>query len=244
MVLFRSLVYLSFMVLSGIFYSLLIVLIGWALPFKQRSEIANSWGRANANMLKVICGLGYRVEGWEKLPAEHCSIMGNHQSAWETMSLRGILPAQQSWILKQELMKVPFFGWALRLMEPIAIDRSAGRAAVKQVIAQGKERLAKGNWVIVFPEGTRVAYGERKKHGVGGPLLAEKAGVPVLPIVHDAGRFWVRRGIKKLPGEISVRIGKPISTEGKSSSQIRQEVETWMDENLSELERMSKSSAV
>ncbi len=238
MVLVRSLVYLLFMGVSTVLYSLAIVLLGWVLPFKGVSEIANHWGRINMTVLKAVCGLGYKIEGWENLPQDNCIIMSNHQSAWETISLRGILPAEQSWILKQELMKVPFFGWALKQCEPIAIDRSAGRAAVKRVVDQGKDRLERGHWVVVFPEGTRVAYGERKKHGVGASLLAEKTGVPILPIVHNAGRFWRRRGIKKLPGEISVVVGQPIASVGKSSGQIRKEVEEWMNNKLSELEQM------
>ncbi len=237
MILIRSLAYLLFMSSSVVVYSLTLVLLGWALPFKARSEIANSWGRINTLALETLCGLGYRVDGWDHIPESNCIIVSNHQSAWETIALRGLLPAEQSWILKQELMRVPFFGWALRQCDPIAIDRSAGRAAVKQVVDLGKQLLERGNWIVVFPEGTRVAYGERKKHGIGASVLAEKTGVPILPIVHNAGKFWRRRGIRKYPGKISVVIGEPILTEGKSSGQIRKEVESWMNNKLTELER-------
>jgi 1-acyl-sn-glycerol-3-phosphate acyltransferase len=243
MVLIRSLIYLFFMGVSSVFYSLLMALLGRVLSFSSLSGLANSCGRANMRVLRLVCGLGYRVEGWENLPESNCIIMSNHQSTWETIALRGILPAEQSWILKKELLDVPFFGWALRTVEPIAIDRSAGRAAIKQVVEEGTEQLSRGHWVVVFPEGTRVAYGERKKHGAGASALAEKTGTPVLPIVHNAGRFWRRRGIKKLPGEITLVVGKPIETKGKSSSLIRKEVEEWMNAKLDELERDDATQA-
>lgn len=242
MILIRSLLYILFMGFSVVIYALVLIITGWILSFKTRSRIANSWGRLNTSVLKSLCKLGYRIEGWEHLPGQNCIVVCNHQSAWETIALRGLLPCEQAWILKQELMSVPFFGWALKMVEPIAIDRSAGRAAVNQVITQGKNKLAEGRWVIVFPEGTRVPYGSRKKHGIGASVLAEKTGVPILPIVHNAGRYWRRRGIKKIPGVISVIIGPPIVTVGKSSGQIRKSVEAWMDQKLSEIEKIDRSN--
>ncbi len=158
--------------------------------------------------------------------------MSKHQSAWETIALRGLLPPEQSWVLKKELMSVPFFGWGLRMVEPIAIDRSSGRNAIKQIVNEGVSFLEKGRWLIIFPEGTRVAPGERKKYGMGGGILAEKSGYPVLPISHNAGNFWKRRGLRKFPGTIKLVIGEKISTDGKKASQITREVEAWIESNI------------
>lgn len=242
MIFIRSLIYLVFMAVSVVFSSLTTLLLGWMLPFKSRSRIANAWGRSNLIALEAICGLKFKIDGLENLPPKNCIVMGNHQSAWETMALRGLLPPEQSWVLKQELLSVPFFGWALRMFSPIAIDRSAGKKAVQQIIEQGELYLSSGHWVIVFPEGTRVPYGQRRKHGIGGAILAKHSGYPVLPIAHNAGRYWRRRGIKKFPGTINVRIGELIVTEGKSTAQIRNEVEKWMDERLTEMERFTDTN--
>ena len=130
--------------------------------------------------------------------------MSKHQSAWETIALRGIIGGNQSWVLKRELMWIPFFGWAIAIMEPIAINRKAGRKAVVQVIRQGSDYLARGNKVILFPEGTRTAPGTKGRYKLGGALLAEATGRPVVPVCHNAGVFWRRRDIRKYPGMIDV----------------------------------------
>jgi 1-acyl-sn-glycerol-3-phosphate acyltransferase len=139
------------------------------------------------------------------------------------------LPRSQAWVLKRELMWIPVFGWALAAVKPIAIDRKAGRKAMKQVVEQGQACLAEGRNVIIFPEGTRTAPGERRRYNAGGALLAAKAEVPVIPIAHNAGVFWARRGLKKHPGTIQVVIGEPIPTEGKHASDIMAEIEAWIE---------------
>lgn len=235
MILLRSMVYFLFLVLSTVFYSLVLVMAGWVLPFEKRCRIANSWGAVNNVMLKLICGLDYRVVGLEKLRYGNCIIMSKHQSAWETISLRGLLPPAQAWVLKRELLTIPLFGWALKSCEPIAIDRGAGRKAVKQVLQQGLEALNKGRWVVIFPEGTRVAPGTKKKYGIGGALLAERSNYPVIPIAHNAGNFWRRRDLKKYPGTIDVVVGDPISPKGKKAHQINREVETWIESQMQKL---------
>jgi 1-acyl-sn-glycerol-3-phosphate acyltransferase len=229
MTLVRSSFYFVFLSLSIVGYTLPLILIGRWLSYDKRCRIANAWGRANLKALKAICGLEYSIKGLADLPSENCIIMSKHQSAWETIALRGLLPPQQAWVLKQELMSVPFFGAGLKAVEPISIDRSAGRKAIRQVIEQGIESLQKGRWVVIFPEGTRVAPGERKKYGIGGALLAEKSGYRVIPIAHNAGVFWSRRSIRKYPGRIQMEIGPPIVTEGKKASAINQEIEQWIE---------------
>lgn len=235
MILLRSLVYFVAMVISVVIYGLLIALLGWFLPTAFSDRVATAWGHANLVMQRVICGLGYRVEGAEHLPDGPCIIMAKHQSTWETISLRGFLRPQQSWVLKKELMSLPIFGWALRFVKSIPIDRKAGRRAVFKVAEDGQARLAEGRYVIIFPEGTRTAPGQRRKYGVGGGVLAQRSGLPVIPIAHNAGVFWRRRGVKKYPGEIQVVVGAPILPDGRKAAAIVDEVESWIEARVAEM---------
>ena len=238
----RSIVFFLLMVISTVFFGLILAIFGWVLPFEFNSKIANAWGRTNLFLLRITCGLDYKIIGWENIPDTPCIIMSKHQSAWETMALRGLLPSNQAWVLKRELMFVPIFGWALAVVNPIAIDRKSGRKAVKQVIEQGLERLAQNRNVIIFPEGTRVAPGTKKRYGIGGGLLAEKADYPVIPIAHNAGVFWRRRGLKKYPGTIEVVIGEPIETDGKNAAEIMQSVENWIEGQVEQLPDSNENS--
>lgn len=235
MILLRSLLYFAAMVVTVVVFGLLIALLGWALPGDFSDRMATTWGRVNLTLQRLICGLDYHVEGTEHLPDGPCIIMAKHQSTWETIGLRGMLRPQQSWVLKQELMRIPIFGWGLRYAKSIPIDRSAGRKAVFKVVEQGKARLAEGRYVIIFPEGTRTAPGQRKKYGMGGGVLAERSGAAVIPIAHNAGIFWRRRGVKKYPGTIQLRIGPAIQSEGRKASEIMQDVEDWIETELEKL---------
>ncbi len=236
MILLRSLLYFVCLIIVTIILALPIILLGWILSPQTVGWFGNAWGRSNLWLLKYICRLDYVVHGWEEnWPQQNAIIMAKHQSTWETMSLRGILPPNQSWILKQELLRVPVFGWALAATHPIAIDRNAGRKAIRQILEQGVQRLQSGAWVIIFPEGTRTAPGERRKYGIGGALLAEKSNYPIIPIAHNAGVFWRRRDIRKYPGTIQVVIGPPIQSEGLSASEINQQVEEWIEATMAEL---------
>ena len=230
MILLRSLVYFFAMVVSVVVYGLAIVLPGWFLPVAYTDTLAQRWGRVNLWLQRVICGLDVNVVGMENLPRTGPFIlMSKHQSAWETIALRGLVRADQSWVLKYELTRIPIFGWGLRLAQAIPIDRAAGRRAVKFLIEQGVDRLQKGRCVIVFPEGTRTAPGERRKYGLGGAMLAERSGVPVVPVAHNAGVFWRRRGVKKYPGTIQLVVGPPIASAGKKAAVIMTEVEDWIE---------------
>lgn len=229
MVLFRSVLYFLLMALSILLIGLPMALLGWIMPMSWRHAMGNAWGLVNLWLQKKVCGLTYTIKGMEHIPAGGAVIMSKHQSTWETIALRGLLPKSQAWVLKRELMWVPVFGWALAVVQPIAIDRKAGRKAIKQVIDQGKACLAAGRNVIVFPEGTRTAPGQHHRYGIGGGMLAEKAQAPVIPIAHNAGVFWARRGLHKYPGTIQVVIGKPIDTAGKNAAQIMAEVEGWIE---------------
>ena len=242
MMFLRSLVYLVSMALSTAFFGLAVGLSGWFLSEERRSAIANAWGNNNLWLLRVICGLRYRLTGWENLPPTPCIVMAKHQSAWETIALRGLLPCRQCWILKRELLRVPVFGWALAAVRPIAIDRSAGSKAIKQVIAEGTAALEEGRLVVVFPEGTRVAPGERGKYNIGGAMLAERSGYPILPIAHNAGLFWRRRALVKYPGTIDVVVGPLIPSEGRRATAIIADVENWIETTVASLPQTRQES--
>lgn len=233
MQLIRSLFFSVLMILSTVLVALILLLLAPA-PFFLRSYVARVYARFVVSALKVVCGVEYQVRGRENIPEGAAIIFSKHQSTWETYALQLFFPAQ-TWVLKQELMWVPFFGWGLALLKPIAIDRSSGRKAVKQVIAKGKNRLDAGIWVTIFPEGTRVAPGQTKKWGVGGAILAEHSGYPVVPVAHNAGEFWGRRQFIKRPGTIQVVIGPPFQTQGLKASEINRQVEQWMSSAMAEI---------
>jgi 1-acyl-sn-glycerol-3-phosphate acyltransferase len=161
--------------------------------------------------------------------------MCKHQSAWETIALQKVFPPQV-WVLKRELLWIPFFGWGLALTSPIAIDRGDGKAALKQLLAQGKDRLAKGFCVVIFPEGTRVPYGERGKYKIGGAMLSTHSGTPVIPVAHNAGKLWGKGSFMKYPGVITMSIGAPISPEGLKADALMQRVENWIETEVTRIE--------
>jgi 1-acyl-sn-glycerol-3-phosphate acyltransferase len=231
----RSLLFNLVMFVSVLIYAPL-VLPTALLPYSLRYRLISQWARFQVFLLKILCGLDYRVEGQEHLPAGAAIILSKHQSAWETIAFQQIFPAQ-TWVLKRELMWIPLFGWALALTRPIAIDRGAGRKAVEEVVTQGRERLQSGIWVVVFPEGTRVAPGTRKRYAMGGAILAAETGYPVVPVAHNAGSFWLRRGFLKKPGTVRVVIGPVIDPRGKKAEEIIKQAEGWIESRMVELER-------
>lgn len=234
---FRSVLFLLVLAVSVIGYSLVIVVLGHRVERQTLLNLAASWSRFVLRSLKGLCGLDYRLSGIENLPQEPCILMAKHQSAWETIAAPGVIPRPQAWVLKQELMRVPFFGSALRALRPIAIDRKAGRKAMRQLLIEGQAHLEGGQSILVFPEGTRVAVGTDAPFNIGAALLAEKSGAPVVPIAHNAGVFWKRRGLRKLPGCIDLVIGPPIDPTGRSAKEINTLVKTWIDETVDTLPR-------
>jgi len=229
-----SLAFTAFLFASTFVFASLVLLFGW-LPPPRRYAIVRAWAATELAVLRWVCGLDYRVEGREHLPASggHIS-MWKHSSAWETLAQALIMPPQ-AWVLKREILWIPLIGWATWLMQPIAIDRRAGHAAVNQVVQQGRARLAAGLWVLVFPEGTRVPVGQTKKYGVSGALLAAAAGCKVVPVAHNAGRYWGRRGLLKKRGTIRVVIGPPIEAAGREPRAINEEVRAWIDSTVARL---------
>jgi 1-acyl-sn-glycerol-3-phosphate acyltransferase len=199
---------------------------------------AKSWGRSIVWLAKWVCGIDYQIRGAENMPSNiskrACVVMAKHQSAWETVGLLANMP-RSSWIIKRELVYVPIVGWALASLRSIAIDRKSGKAARDQILEQGRERLADGHWVIIFPEGTRVAPGERGRYGLGGAWLAAKTGAPVLPIAHNAGELWRRNAFIKRPGLVTMSIGPVIETAGKEPLAVLKEVEEWIENEMAQL---------
>jgi len=204
-------------------------------PYRVRYALITRWARLSIWMLKVICNLRYEVHGQENIPKHASIIFCKHQSMWETMALQCIFPPQL-WVIKRELLWVPFFGWALWMLESIPIDRKSGRRAINQIVNLGSERLRKGRWVVIYPEGTRVAPGVRQRYKMGGALLAERSAFPVVPIAHNAGEFWSRRSLLKKAGCIQVVIGPVIDSKGKSAAEINALAEEFIE---GEMEKIS-----
>ncbi|MEB4591084.1 lysophospholipid acyltransferase family protein [Candidatus Thiothrix sp. Deng01] len=204
--------------------------LAWLFPLKYRYPAVILWNCFNLWWLQASCGVKYQVWGLDNIPTDSAFIlMSNHQSTWETLALPCIFPQQLSWVLKQELLKIPFFGWGLRLIRPIAIDRGAGRAAVKQLSQQGKALLEDGLSVVIFPEGTRVAPDTTVPYKIGGAILASHSGFPVVPVAHNAGQSWPRHGWIKWPGTITVSIGPAFSSQGMKADAINQQIQAWIE---------------
>jgi 1-acyl-sn-glycerol-3-phosphate acyltransferase len=226
----RSLLFTSFFWLWTLCYAIFFAIVAGLLPYRARFALARFWGNALLEALRVLCGLSYRVEGRENLPAgSHVALM-KHSSSWETFAQTVILPPQ-AWVLKRELLWIPFVGWGIRLLRGIPIDRGAGGAAVRLMIELGKRRLAEGLWVVVFPEGTRMPPGETRRYGAGGAAVAVAAGALIVPVAHNAAYFWPRRGWLKRPGTIRVVIGAPIATAGRDVREINEEAQRFIEAN-------------
>jgi 1-acyl-sn-glycerol-3-phosphate acyltransferase len=207
----------------------LLALATFPLPRMTRYRIISGWSRLVIFMARAILGIEWRVEGREHLPARPSVILAKHQSAWETMAFQMIFPPQVL-VLKRELLWIPFFGWGLALMSPIAIDRSRGVAALRAIARRGRERLAQGFWVVVFPEGTRVAPGKERGYYPGGAWLAVASGAPVVPVAHNAGLFWPRNAFLKRPGTVTVRIGPPIEVANRDAKTVNTLARQWIEE--------------
>lgn len=230
-----SLLFTAYLFVSVIVFALVIVASA-PLPYRVRYRIALAWVDSVLWLLKVLCRLDYVVEGREHIPAKPGIAYWKHASAWETIAQFRIIPPQ-SWVLKRELMWAPFLGWGIGLLKPIAIDRRAGRSAVEQVLARGRQRLDEGLWVCIFPEGTRMPAGTTRRYGISGALLAQKTGRCILPVAHNAGEFWPRRGLRKRRGTVRVCIGPPIETAGREIRDINDEAQAWIEGRMAEFAR-------
>ncbi len=234
----RSLLFWAAFIINVIVFGLLIVFLFFT-PSSFRLKIARLWSRCNNFLLKVFCGITFKVEGKENLNVDTAIILCKHQSTWETLALHSFTPYVR-WVFKRELMRIPVFGWALALTDPIAINRGAGRVAIKQLITEGTKKLNDGKWMVLFPEGTRTQPGKTRKFKIGGALLAEKSGFPVVPIAHNAGEFWPKHSFIKWPGTISVVIGPVIESKGRSAEEINADVFDWIENTMKEISDESR----
>ena len=223
----RSLAFSAGMLVTVIAYGLLVPPVA-LLPFARRYAFTRHWARTNLRWLELTCGVRYRVVGRENLPQRPVVVLSKHQSTWETLVFQEIFPPLV-WVMKRELLWLPLFGWGLALGRPIAIDRGAGRRAMEQMLSQGQQRLNDGLWVVIFPEGTRMPPGQRGRYRAGGALLAARAGVPVLPVAHNAGELWGKRQFLKHAGTITVALGPVIDTAGRDPAAVLQEAESWIE---------------
>jgi len=230
----RSLVLMVFLVVTVIPYAVLCTLCA-PLPQAWRYRITIGWPRMAVWAAKLITGVRWQVKGWHNLPDTPVVILSKHQSAWETLWFPAHMPRQLCFVYKRELHRVPFFGWGLSLLDMIAINRSDRRGAMDQVMRMGKDRLAQNRWPILFPEGTRVPPGQVGRYRAGGARLAVHAGVPVIPVAHNAGELWPRKAFIKRPGIITVSIGLAISSEGMSPTELNQRVEDWIEAEMRQI---------
>jgi 1-acyl-sn-glycerol-3-phosphate acyltransferase len=212
----------------------LLSLLTFAFSPLTRYRFITTWSRMVIWLAGAICGIRYEVRGLEHLPARPSIVLSKHQSAWETLAFQVFLPPQV-WVIKRSLLRIPFFGWALGMMNPIAIDRTAGMQALKQTLEQGRDRLAQGFWIVIFPEGHRFPPGQKGTYHAGGAWLASKAGAPVVPIALNSGYLWRRDAFVKLPGKITVSIGQPIDAGSMKAEALMRRVEVWIEAETARL---------
>ena len=224
----RSVAYLIVQVVVTPPYSL-IALATFPLPPLTRYRVISQWSRFMVWAAKAICGIGFRVIGENNIPAEPSIILSKHESAWETMALQIVFPPQV-WVLKRELLWIPFLGWGLAMLSPIAIDRKDRRRALRQTVEQGEDRLRKGFSIVVFPEGTRSAPGVSGIYKAGGARLALHTGAPIVPVAHNAGDCWPRNSFLKHSGTVTISIGRPIQPrENESATDLMQRAADWIE---------------
>jgi 1-acyl-sn-glycerol-3-phosphate acyltransferase len=212
-----------------------VVLAAWVTPPTTRYKLAAMWTRLAIRMARLICGVTWRVQGWDNLPAGPAILLPKHQSTWETFWLPSVMPRRLSFVYKRELHLLPFFGWAMASLGMINIDRSKGADAFEQVVKQGVEHLADGWWIVIFPEGTRTAPGSTRRYKTGGARLAVRTGVPVVPIAVNSGEVWPRGPLIRRAGEITVSIGPVIETTGRTADVVAATVESWIETEMRRL---------
>ncbi|MEM4987581.1 lysophospholipid acyltransferase family protein [Collimonas sp. H4R21] len=227
----RSLLFFLLMTVLTVVWSMACILFA-PFPYARRYYLTARWNVMVIWMAKVICGIRYQVKGFENFPDAPAVVLSKHQSAWETIFLLQMTPRPLVFVFKKSLTYIPFFGWGIALLRMIPIDRSKGRDAFAQVVVQGRKRLADGQWIIMFPEGTRIPVGETGKYKNGGSRLAVETNTVVVPIAHNAGECWPKNSFIKKPGLITVSIGKPIAPEGMDSSELMAKVENWIESEM------------
>ncbi len=222
-----SILFSFFFILSVIVITLLNIVF-FPVPYRYRIYLLLSWAKFNLFSLNQFCGLSVEIEGRENIPETPCLVFSKHQSTLETIVLQLVF-IPHVWVLKRELLWIPFFGWSLYLSKAIAIDRSSGKKAIKQIVATGTQRLKEKYWVIIFPEGTRTRPGDKAEYKIGGPILAAKSGYDIVPVSHNFGHFWPKGQFYKKPGKARLVIGAVIKNEGQSAKKILKQTEVAIE---------------
>ena len=231
----RSTLFTLFLLIFTPIWSVLCML---AFPFlnpENRYRFIGLWNKVVIQVLKHLCGIHFEIRGMENIQAvldQPVVVLSKHQSAYETIAYIALLPKQLCFVFKRELLWIPFFGWALALLKMIHINRASKETAALSVASQGRKRLSEGKWILMFPEGTRTPVGSHKPYRKGGARLASATGATVVPIAHNAGRFWPRNSFMKYPGTVIFSIGPAIASAGKSGDQLHQEVESWIEAEM------------
>lgn len=228
----RSLAFALFQLLVTPPYAVAVLLFGF-MPPVARFRFISVWCGIMVRAARFICGIRWEVVG-EPIPATPHVILCKHSSTWETLFLSQIFPPL-AFVAKKELLSIPFFGWAFRFASPITIDRKAGQDAMTQIARQGRERVAQGFWIVIYPEGTRIRAGTRAKYKTGGARLAIEMGLPVLPVAHNAGWVWPKGTLGKRPGLVTLSIGPSLSSQGKDPAAFTQQIEHWIETEVARL---------
>jgi 1-acyl-sn-glycerol-3-phosphate acyltransferase len=206
----------------------IISILTFPLSALTRYKIISLWAKTILFWLKISCNIRFKVNGLENIPKKPFMILSKHQSAWETLAFQKIFPPQV-WVLKRELLWIPFFGWGLSMTSPIAINRKAGKKALEQMLRQGIDRVSKGFCIVIFPEGTRIKPKEIGKYHIGGAWLAKKTKINIIPVAHNAGNFWPKNSFLKKPGEITVSIGSSINTSTNTPEEANKIAKDWIE---------------
>lgn len=240
MALLRSLVHTLFMSVTVIPYTLVILLLRlFGASGVARYRVARAWLKLSSDSAGWFCGVKVRVRGMENLPVgggQKVVLLSKHQSAFETFMLPAIMPVPLAFVFKKELLAIPFFGWSIGSLDMIYIDRKDGSRAFHKVVEQGKRLLGQGIWVIMFPEGTRMARGEVGDYKKGAARLAIMTGAQVVPIAVTSARCWPRRSFIKYPGVVDVSIGQPIDSTGRKNDELMAEVKNWIETEMQRLD--------
>lgn len=232
--LLRSILFSVGVILITVPTGLLLALSAVLLPLKGRFAIIHTWRALFIALERHVLGIRVEVLGRENIPDGPCVVLAKHQSAWETVGLQELF-RPGVFVLKRELLWIPFFGWGLAAIRMISIDRKAGKDALRLVAEQGRERLERGISVIIFPEGTRMAPGEHKPFQVGGAYLAAKSGATVVPVAHNAGEIWAKNAFVKKPGVVTVSIGPAFSSKGLKPQEVNRRAEAWVEAEMRRL---------
>ena len=237
----RSLLFVLWLAATVVPWALMMLVLSIFIRGKRLYWPTMFWLRIAIWGAKVICGVRYRVHGIEQLPTvadENAAVVlaAKHQSTWETFAFPTFMPHPLAYVFKRELLQVPFFGWAMGRLDMIHIDRSKRTEAWNKVAAQGKRLAAEGIWVIMFPEGTRIARGQQGTYKSGAARLAIASGVPIVPIAASSAKCWPRKSFLLRPGLVEVSIGKPISSSARQPEELMREVAQWIELEMRRLD--------